>query len=522
MATMARPAWTLPGVAARTSVLAPLALGALVALSLYLRTRDLDAGFWIDEGLSVGIADRPLADIPGVLRLDGSPPLYYSLLHVWMALAGRSEEATHTLSLIFALLAIPSAWWAARGVFGPRASWMAALLTATNPFLTQYAQETRMYALVMLLGMLATGAYARAFLVEEVEHRRRWAIVFALLLAAMFYTHNWALFFGLGCGVAWLGLLAFGGGSRRELLVNGVIGFGGTLLLWAPWVPTFIFQAQHTGAPWSSPPGVDDLLGVPLRLLGSVGQIALLLTAGAGMVALLERTRGRLTPRGRAAIALAAVFVLTVLAAWFTSQQSPAWASRYLSVAVAPLLLVAAGGLAHAGRLGVVGVVVVALIWAGDGAPSLKSNVREVSESISPSLRPGDLIVSTQPEQIPVLHYYLPDGMRYATLWGPVDDLGVTDWRDGVAHLRGTTAQNNLAPLIDELPRGSRIVLVEPIIDSIGAWLAPWTELVRVRSTEWRQWISNDPRLTATAVRPEDPLSLPGNHMVSATVLVKD
>ena len=25
-----------------------------------------------------------------------------------------------------------------------------------------------------------------------------------------------------------------------------------------------------------------------------------------------------------------------------------------------------------------------------------------------------------------------------------------------------------------------------------------------------------------TAVRPEDPLSLPGNHMVSATVLVKD
>jgi hypothetical protein len=45
---------------------------------------------------------------------------------------------------------------------------------------------------------------------------------------------------------------------------------------------------------------------------------------------------------------------------------------------------------------------------------------------------------------------------------------------------------------------------------------------VRVRSTQWRQWISNDPRLTATAVRPEDPLSLPGNHMVSAIVLVKD
>ena len=153
--------------AARAHVLAPLALGGLVALSLYLRTRDLNAGFWIDEGLSVGIADRPLADIPAALRLDGSPPLYYSLLHVWMSLFGRSEEATHALSLLFALLAIPAAFWAARGVFGNAAGWAAAVLAAPNPFMTQYAQETRMYALVMLLGMLACGAYARAFLLGD-------------------------------------------------------------------------------------------------------------------------------------------------------------------------------------------------------------------------------------------------------------------------------------------------------------------------------------------------------------------
>ena len=191
-------------------------------------------------------------------------------------------------------------------------------------------------------------------------------------------------------------------------------------------------------------------------------------------------------------------------------------------MAVAPLLLGAAGGLAHAGRLGVVGALLVALIWAGDGAPSKKSNVRDVAESIAPSLRPGDLVISTQPEQIPVLHYYLPDGMRYATLWGPVDDLGVTDWRDGVPRLRGTTAEGDLKPLLDALPRGRRVVLVEPFVGNIGSWLAPWTELVRVRSTEWREWIANDPRLTATAVRPDDPFALAGNHMVTATVLIKD
>ncbi len=275
-------------------------------------------------------------------------------------------------------------------------------------------------------------------------------MVFAVLLAAMFYTHNWSLFFAVGCGVGWLGMLAAApSGARRELLIDGLIGFGGALVLFAPWLPTLLFQAKHTGAPWSTAPSVGDLLEVPSKLFGAVGQIALLLSAGVGIVALLDRSEGRLSPRGRALLVIAGVFVVTVLAAWVSSQVSPAWACRYLAVALAPLLLVAAAGLAHAGRLGVAAVIVVALIWAGDGAPSMKSNVRSVSKSIAPSLQPGDLVISTQPEQIPVLHYYLPDGLRYATLWGPVDDLGVTDWRDGVARMRGTTAQRDLAPLLD-------------------------------------------------------------------------
>jgi len=42
-----------------------------------------------------------------VLREDGSPPLYYMTLHVWMKAFGDSEEATHALSVIFATLCIP-------------------------------------------------------------------------------------------------------------------------------------------------------------------------------------------------------------------------------------------------------------------------------------------------------------------------------------------------------------------------------------------------------------------------------
>src|SRR5215217_264032 len=139
----------------RTRLAVPAGLAALMLLSLVLRTRELGIGFWIDEGLSVGISDRPLGDIPHALRLDGSPPLYYLLLHVWMALTGTSEEATRIFSVICALVAVPVSFWAAATLFGSRAGWMAAVLAATNPFLTRFAQEARMYALLALLAVVA-------------------------------------------------------------------------------------------------------------------------------------------------------------------------------------------------------------------------------------------------------------------------------------------------------------------------------------------------------------------------------
>src|SRR3954468_8835934 len=190
-------------------------LSGLVALSALVRTRELGVGLWLDEGLSIGIADRPLVDIPGVLRQDGSPPLYYLLLHGWMQLAGRSEAATHALSLLFALLAVPVAFWAGRPLLGERAAWVAALLTALNPFLGDYAQETRMYSLLVLLALITAACGLRARAVDAPASGRAATGVsraptvgFSLAYAAMLYTHNWALFFGAAAAVAWVALLA--------------------------------------------------------------------------------------------------------------------------------------------------------------------------------------------------------------------------------------------------------------------------------------------------------------------------
>src|SRR3954447_20407595 len=298
MATYAsRPAWDVrTRAAAGTRLAAPGALVLLLAVSLYLRTRELGIGFWIDEGLSVGISDWPLEAIPHALREDGSPPLYYMLLHFWLAVGGRSEAGVRALSLLFALLAVPAAWWAGRAIFrSTRAAWFAAVLMALNPFLSQYAQEARMYSLVALLAIPATACFLRAYALdaESPQARRPWIAGFAVSVAASLYTHNWPIFFTGAAVAAWAALSRMAPAERRrELVRDGLLGFGGAFVLYLPWVPTTLYQAAHTGAPWSDAPDVGSLSDVPTQLLGRMPQVVLLLCAGAGVLALLSRRGG--------------------------------------------------------------------------------------------------------------------------------------------------------------------------------------------------------------------------------------
>ena len=296
----------------------------------------------------------------------------------------------------------------------------------------------------------------------------------AVTLALLLYTHNWALFFATACGVVWLYLL-WRSSERRELALTGAVAFGGAILLYLPWVPTTLYQVAHTGAPWSEAPDVVALLGSLGQMVGQFAQIALILVAGAGFAALFARQGGRLSPAARAAACLLAIGVITVVLAWLSSQLSPAWANRYLAVGVGPLLLAAAAGLANAGRLGIAGLIVAAALGAGDTAPDDKSNVRDIADAVAPSLRPGDIVVSTQPEQVSVLAYYLPKGLSFATLTGAVKDTGVTDWRDGPERLGATSAERDLKPLLDRLRPGQRLALVQPIFFDVRRWKAPWT-----------------------------------------------
>jgi hypothetical protein len=480
----------------RTGAALPaLALLGLVVVSIVLRTRALGGSLWMDEGLSIGIGSQPLLDIPHTLRVDGSPPLYYMLLSVWMHVIGRGPAEVQGLSVAIAVITVPAALWSGWSLFGRRAGLIAATLAAVNPFLTAFAQETRMYSLMLLLSLLVTTAFLHVFAFR----RRSYLPAFVVLLALMLYTHNWGLFVTAG------GLLALVpcwwiSEDRRAFVRDAAIGFGGAGLLYLPWVPTLIHQVKHTGAPWLNPPRFGAPVQITKSLLGGgTPTVALVLGGGSGLVAILRR---RLGDRERTAvIAAASLLVATLAVAWLFSQVSPAWTTRYLGVALGPILLLAAVGLARAGALGLVALVIVFGVWAVPKTYGLKnkSNASDLRQNAVPQMHPGDLVISMQPEQGPLLWYHFErlggrTGLRYATPIGPTKNRMVMDWTDSQERLKAANPARNLDPLLDRLPVGHKVFLVHPVTERVDDWDAPWTQLVRRRSAQWGYALARDRR----------------------------
>ena len=335
-----------------------LVLAFLVGLSLALRTQAIHARFWIDEGLSVGISSHPLADIPSVLRKDGSPPLYYLILKLWMSVFGSGEADTHALSVAFAIFTVPAAWLGGRALFGDRAAWIAALLAAINPFLTYYSQETRMYALVALLSTIVTAT----FVVTFVQGKRAWLPVFSVSLALIAYAHNWGLFLAVGT-VAALVPIWRQAADRRAVVRDALLAYALTAVLYLPWLPILISQAKHTGAPWAEAP---ELPGRPER----PRQPARRRRAGDGLRA-RRGLRAEHDPRGRPALAARPGGALGGHHGRSRPWRSRGWPRRSLRPgrtatsrsSSARVLLLGAAGLARGGRLGLVVIAILVAFW---------------------------------------------------------------------------------------------------------------------------------------------------------------
>jgi MFS family permease len=475
----------------RPSRLDLAAVVALLALLAYLWSRGRDTWYWTDEALSLGMSSHPLARLPEILAQDTSPPLYHVLLNVWILLFGSSEAATHSLSLLFALAFVPAALWAGWSLFDRRSGWMCALLAAVSPFLATYANETRMYALVALLSLLATATFLHAF----VHRRRRFIPAFSLLLAMTLYTHYWGFLLALGAGAA-VAICLLCSADRRRLVLDVALAFGAVGLLFAPWLPTLLYQRAHTVVGWALPPTLqlvrDDVVGL---VGGPVPAVALALGAGGVLALMLRRPWDG---PSLLAVAIVTIVVVAIVGGWATSRTSAQWHARYLGIVLGPVLLVLGAALARAGQAAVAALTVVAVLTAPISVwtpPDAKSNVNGWAQEVAPLLESGDIVFAPI-GAVPLLAHYLPDDLTYATTTGPVADPLAADWRDAMDRLRDNDPIPTLVALVDRLAVGGHVLLTCPPVEASDlSGLPPYIELEIRRCLEGRDFLRANPRL---------------------------
>ncbi len=229
-----------------------LGFGALLFFALVL-TLSSGQPIWFDEGYSILLARQSYGELLSLTAVDAHPPLYYLLLKFWGDIFGFSELALRSLSATLMSGAVIVAALTVRRMFSTRVMLFALPALILAPFLLRYGYEVRMYALATLIAVSATYALLRA----RSAKTWHWWAVYAVLVAAGMYT----LYMMVAVWFAhfvWLLVVSLRSKSDSLWKMSWIYAFAGAVVLFLPYIKTFIHQLTH-----SALPGMGNEMTVP-------------------------------------------------------------------------------------------------------------------------------------------------------------------------------------------------------------------------------------------------------------------
>jgi mannosyltransferase len=464
-----------------------LALPLIILFCSALRFYHLGAAsLWSDE-----IFSRYYVDLFGLhyvlsdgLSKETNPPTYYLLLQGWTALWGHSEAALRSLSALGSILCVPVTYQLGREFGGKARGLAAALFCALCPISVYFAQEARVYALLMLASSVALWAAS----VFQRDSRSLKPVGWYLLSATLcLYLHVTGLLFVAACtGAVWLSLLGKGVSARRArpkwLALNGLV-----LLLGLPYY-LHVFAASQTGVINYVPAaGIHQLVYCfSLVVAGIVTPYPwpAFLLAAAVCIALIVSLWFNL-PSARANVTLIGIPCLFLVLVLVLSIRRPILLPRTLVFMVVPLCVLAGRQVMVTGRarfavaLSLVAAFGTGLFFQVTARNNDKEPWREISQTLTPELTRADLVVFSPVSNPEVLLYYAPQ-VKNLRLW----DLGLPPTIMRAAADRLHMAAITEPEILQAIQSGQSVWVLSHSFD-----LSRVSELqTRVPATFFREW----------------------------------
>lgn len=320
----------------------------VVALFVFTRLWHLTAfSLWTDEIFSLKAARGPWGRMFETLILDKvHPPLFYIILKIWIAIGGQSLLWLKLLPVVTAVVTIIPFFLLCRELnLSARATNVGLLLMAVNGYLIHYAQEVRMYTLLLLF--TATSFWLFVRMLNHEGNRKRDFLFLLIANLLLVYTH----YFGwLVVGVEGFFLLWR---DRRKFLIFSTSVLA-VALCFSPWVylvlrAIWMKQGPTNGLDWIKPPHLSSLVAYfadlcgPLNFPGST-YVRLLLFGGPVLLWFWHVIkRDQTGSRNHRAVFwwLFTSFALPLTFVYMFSILGPKsiWHERQLMISVAPFLL---------------------------------------------------------------------------------------------------------------------------------------------------------------------------------------
>jgi uncharacterized membrane protein len=237
-------------------------IGVLIIAYVAVRFwRFTDSCLWFDEIFSIHAAEFPWSEIVPFIAKDLiHPPLFYFLLKLWIGLFGDGLFWVRFLPVFLSILALYPFWMLCRELKLKRSTLFIAFgLFAANGALIKYAQEVRMYSLLLFLALTSTWLFSRYFF----RGKSFWMLVIVNVLLVNTHYFGW---FVVVSEVAAIIIL------QRIKILQTLLMLGVTAAGFVPWIIA-LFRYSETRSSvsqnigWMKRPGIAGLLDLGFDLV---------------------------------------------------------------------------------------------------------------------------------------------------------------------------------------------------------------------------------------------------------------